>query len=184
MASFAFDSGFVSLDLLATMHRRADLRTELLIDGDALRTWAREARLPIQQNLNVTGADLDKVIKLREAIHALVLTAPTPATETEREVLNAAARHSSHERYLRPDGSVTTEPGDINTLASSLARDALNVLEAHRDHVKECADENCTSLFVDTSRGSRRRWCSMQRCGTRSKVSAHRQRVQNTQPDE
>jgi len=176
---FAFDSGFVSLDLLATLHRRSDVRNELLSDGDALRSWADGARLPIRQNLNVTGADLDSIVNLRESIDVLVRAEPSPATDSARSVLNTAARHLPHQRQLQPDGDVTAEPGDIETLASSLARDALDVLEAHRDRVKECADEHCTSLFVDTSRGSRRKWCSMQRCGTRSKVSAHRRRAQH-----
>jgi hypothetical protein len=34
----------------------------------------------------------------------------------------------------------------------------------------------CSLLFVDTSRSGRRRWCSMERCGNRAKVAAHRRR--------
>jgi len=30
-------------------------------------------------------------------------------------------------------------------------------------------------LFLDTSRGGKRRWCSMQVCGNREKVSRHRE---------
>ncbi|WFR67367.1 CGNR zinc finger domain-containing protein [Curtobacterium flaccumfaciens] len=31
-------------------------------------------------------------------------------------------------------------------------------------------------MFYDSSRGGTRRWCSMQRCGNRAKVRAHRAR--------
>jgi predicted RNA-binding Zn ribbon-like protein len=32
-------------------------------------------------------------------------------------------------------------------------------------------------VFYDESRAGSRRWCSMQRCGNRAKVRAHRQRA-------
>ncbi|MEV8375862.1 CGNR zinc finger domain-containing protein [Kribbella sp. NPDC056861] len=34
----------------------------------------------------------------------------------------------------------------------------------------QCEDPTCTLLFVDSSRSHRRRWCSMDRCGARSKM--------------
>ncbi|MBV7483963.1 CGNR zinc finger domain-containing protein [Bordetella sp. BOR01] len=37
----------------------------------------------------------------------------------------------------------------------------------------EC--EGCTWLFLDTSRGGRRRWCSMATCGNRAKARRHYQ---------
>ncbi|TIU06903.1 MAG: CGNR zinc finger domain-containing protein, partial [Mesorhizobium sp.] len=33
----------------------------------------------------------------------------------------------------------------------------------------------CGWLFLDTSRGGKRRWCSMRTCGNREKVSRHRE---------
>jgi predicted RNA-binding Zn ribbon-like protein len=35
-------------------------------------------------------------------------------------------------------------------------------------------------VFFDESRSNNRRWCSMQRCGNRSKVRAHRERASAT----
>lgn len=37
--------------------------------------------------------------------------------------------------------------------------------------LREC--EACTWLFLDTSRGGRRRWCSMATCGNRAKARRH-----------
>ena len=42
--------------------------------------------------------------------------------------------------------------------------------------VRRCASERCAEWFVDTSKGGRRRWCSMERCGNRAKVAEHRRR--------
>lgn len=43
--------------------------------------------------------------------------------------------------------------------------------------VKECEGPNCTIVFLDTTRGHARRWCSMSACGNRAKQRAHRHRA-------
>ena len=45
------------------------------------------------------------------------------------------------------------------------------------DRVRECSADECHFLYLDTSRSRNRRWCSMQRCGNRAKVRAHRERT-------
>ena len=42
--------------------------------------------------------------------------------------------------------------------------------------VKACEGKICTLLFLDTTHGKARRWCSMTVCGNRAKQAAHRQR--------
>ncbi len=44
-------------------------------------------------------------------------------------------------------------------------------------NVKVCQSATCTLLFVDHTKGRRRRWCSMAGCGNRAKQTAHRQRL-------
>jgi predicted RNA-binding Zn ribbon-like protein len=65
-------------------------------------------------------------------------------------------------------------PGAIATALSLLAVHALFTLPA--DRVRACA--RCGWLFLDSSRGGRRRWCSMSTCGNREKASRHRQAAQ------
>ena len=43
--------------------------------------------------------------------------------------------------------------------------------------VKGCEWHSCTLLFVDTTKGRMRRWCSMAVCGNRAKQAAHRERA-------
>ena len=43
-------------------------------------------------------------------------------------------------------------------------------------HIKGCEWHTCTLLFVDTTKGRMRRWCSMDVCGNRAKQAAHRKR--------
>ncbi|WP_239143111.1 CGNR zinc finger domain-containing protein [Variovorax sp. WS11] len=42
--------------------------------------------------------------------------------------------------------------------------------------IKGCEWHTCTLLFVDTTRGQIRRWCSMAVCGNRAKQATHRER--------
>ncbi|WP_448107392.1 CGNR zinc finger domain-containing protein [Pseudomonas azerbaijanoccidentalis] len=46
--------------------------------------------------------------------------------------------------------------------------------------VKCCEGPSCTLMFVDHTRGRKRRWCSMAVCGNRAKAAAHRERQKNT----
>jgi predicted RNA-binding Zn ribbon-like protein len=48
--------------------------------------------------------------------------------------------------------------------------------------VRRCAGEDCTRLFLDTSRGGRRRWCDMSHCGNVAKVRRFRTRHPNAGP--
>jgi predicted RNA-binding Zn ribbon-like protein len=57
-----------------------------------------------------------------------------------------------------------------------LAAATLDVFSRDRAFVRRCSNPACPLLFLDTSKSGRRRWCSMQTCGNRSKVAAHYQR--------
>ena len=60
---------------------------------------------------------------------------------------------------------------------SSIARDGVAIFHADaRDRLRRCAADDCRLIFRDESRTGSRRWCSMQRCGNRAKVRAHRER--------
>ncbi|MBA1141989.1 CGNR zinc finger domain-containing protein [Mesorhizobium neociceri] len=51
------------------------------------------------------------------------------------------------------------------------------VCEESFSDVKACEGPACTLMFVDHTRGHKRRWCSMALCGNRAKQAAHRQRL-------
>jgi predicted RNA-binding Zn ribbon-like protein len=65
-------------------------------------------------------------------------------------------------------------PGAIPAALCLLAVHALFTLPAER--VRACG--RCGWLFLDSSRGGRRRWCSMSTCGNREKASRHRHAAQ------
>jgi predicted RNA-binding Zn ribbon-like protein len=55
------------------------------------------------------------------------------------------------------------------------------VCSADFSQVKECEGPTCTLLFLDTTHGGARRWCSMAICGNRAKQAAHRNRTKRAE---
>jgi predicted RNA-binding Zn ribbon-like protein len=59
-----------------------------------------------------------------------------------------------------------------------VVRSAVELLSAGPlERVGQCPGERCGWLFLDTSRGGRRRWCSMADCGNVAKVRRHRRQT-------
>lgn len=66
----------------------------------------------------------------------------------------------------------------VGQTLSAMAREAIEVFGAENaERIRECAADDCHLVFFDESRSNNRRWCSMQRCGNRAKVRAHRART-------
>lgn len=60
---------------------------------------------------------------------------------------------------------------------ATIARDAVLLLGGPAaGRIKECEHPDCSTLFVDETQASRRRWCSMERCGNQVKVAGYRRR--------
>jgi len=66
----------------------------------------------------------------------------------------------------------------VGQALSAITREAIDNFSAdNRDRIRTCAADDCDLVFYDESRSNNRRWCSMQRCGNRAKVRAHRTRA-------
>lgn len=77
----------------------------------------------------------------------------------------------------RRAGALRTRPAQA---LSTLARDAVAHLASRADgRIRRCDADDCRMVFRDESRTGTRRWCSMQRCGNRAKVRAHRARARS-----
>lgn len=59
-------------------------------------------------------------------------------------------------------------------LQGAVARSALELI-SRGDHrrLRHCANPVCVLQFYDTSKAGRRRWCSMETCGARSKMRSY-----------
>jgi predicted RNA-binding Zn ribbon-like protein len=68
---------------------------------------------------------------------------------------------------------VSVDPKEPEAIPAALALLAVHaVFTLPADRIRACG--RCGWLFLDSSRGGRRRWCSMRTCGNREKASRHR----------
>lgn len=72
-----------------------------------------------------------------------------------------------------PRNTNFNDPEAIVALLAFISVEAYFILP--RERLRACP--RCGWLFVDSSRGGKRRWCSMQTCGNREKTSRHRVRA-------
>jgi predicted RNA-binding Zn ribbon-like protein len=182
--------GNLALDFLHTLRRSRGELLDLVRTPDLLAAWlithVGEPASPLLQPLGPPDGRvlLEEARRLRRDVGILVTTyarsgaldeggaygvnrfleacrrSPRLVTESGRPVLV--------ERIL-PAGAL----GALGPIADAAARLVCTVAPAR---IRPCASEHCRAWFVDTSKGGRRRWCSMAGCGNRTKASAHRSR--------
>ncbi|MFJ9627522.1 CGNR zinc finger domain-containing protein [Streptomyces sp. NPDC091280] len=179
-----FDAGRICLDLLATTHPE-----ERLDAPEQLRAWiVRSGLVPAATELTqVDSAWLVGFRELRRWIGQLVRSRP-PAEGGSHDLalahLNDRARAATPApRAVRAeDGALVRElagPPGCAALLAVIARDAVELLTdpVARASLRECEGDNCPIVYLDTSRGRRRRWCSSEVCGNRERVARHRRRA-------
>ncbi len=66
----------------------------------------------------------------------------------------------------------------LDTLLWPLAVAAADLLSRRSEHppLRQCASDECSWLYLDTTRNHSRRWCDMKGCGNKAKVRRYRQR--------
>jgi predicted RNA-binding Zn ribbon-like protein len=188
------------LDFLNSIATPADAPVDWLGDGSGLVDWLKQAGLVPTAELaeivaRATPGELDRVAgrarDLREWFRAFIEAHAGQPLEAdalpELEPLN---------RLLERDEAygqvvVRTDAHGHRHLACETARRwrspesllipvgeaiARVVVEEDFTRIKACEGRKCTLMFVDRTRARARRWCSMEVCGNRAKVIAHRQR--------
>ncbi|KNB49326.1 CGNR zinc finger domain-containing protein [Streptomyces caatingaensis] len=191
-----FDSGRLCLDLMATAAaagRPGEEPYERLATPERLRSWLLGARV-VPPGTPLDGVDTSWLRRfhalrglLHRVVHAEAVGGPgARAADADLERVNAlAAAAPPAPRAVRDgDGGLVramAAPPDCAGLAALVARDAVELLTdpAARALLRQCEGESCTLLYLDTSRGRRRRWCSSEVCGNRERVARHRRRAMN-----
>jgi predicted RNA-binding Zn ribbon-like protein len=172
-----FIAGDVALDFANTVYRRRpELGADLFTNAESLGTWLVRARL-----LPASGAPVSFIthVALNEtrALRALLWEVfdaqqdgHTIPSDAVTGLLDTARRGSAHVT-VRPDGSMTALNAD-GVLAILALRAITLVLDPPPQGVRAC--DRCGWFFIDSSRGRRRRWCSMKTCGNQAKAARYR----------
>jgi len=145
-----------------------------LVTGRAAARDPKAAEAVVRRARALRGALYETLSRLGDG-----KPAPARALHRMNEELRTLRRG---ERLVEDGGRVRLEwAGDADALDGVLwpmARSAVGLLTdpALLARVGRCPGERCGWLFLDTSRGRRRRWCDMGDCGNVAKVRAHRAR--------
>ena len=193
-----------ALDFLNTLAFPVDDEVEWLASGDDLLAWLEAAHLVDGQALaelrrTARPRDLEAAATqaraLREWFREFVQRHRgkplTRAAATELEPLNELlARDEAFVQVVAQPRGETQEGGGVFALVPRRrwpSADALLlpiaqamaelVTRVDFTDVKKCESSTCVLHFLDTTRGRRRRWCSMAVCGNRAKQAAHRDRA-------
>ncbi|MEV1077029.1 CGNR zinc finger domain-containing protein [Streptomyces sp. NPDC050211] len=180
-----FDAGRICLDLLATATTHPG---EKLDSVEVLHAWITGSGL-VPPGTPLTHADASWLVGFRELrghIGRLVhgrLSPTTPPYDRSLARVNELARTAppAPRALRREDGTLVREldPPEYSALLGAIARDTVELLTdpVARASLRQCEGDNCPIVYVDSSRGRRRRWCSSEVCGNRERVARHRRRA-------
>jgi predicted RNA-binding Zn ribbon-like protein len=177
--AFRFVAGNRALDLLSTLGDRHRRPIERLRHPADLDRWLRAAGLPASEAAD--PGDLEDARRLRETVNRLVraaLAGDAP-TEDDRRTLNDRARRPALAPQLDPGlGRTWVADRPVPAALATIAREAVELLTGpDRAAIRECAAApDCALLYLDRSRAGRRRWCQMEICGSRAKMTSYRRR--------
>ncbi|MFC8224732.1 CGNR zinc finger domain-containing protein [Streptomyces sp. NPDC057287] len=185
-----FDSGRICLDLVATGAETSGTCEQL--DSPArLADWLLASRL-VPRGTPLTAVDdtwVARFLQLRTGIGRLMSAqlGGAGADNALERVNELAAGAPPGLRAVRGQGGVlvralSADP-ECGALLAAVARDAVDLLTdpVARTGLRRCEGDACRRLYLDTSRGRRRRWCSSEVCGNRERVARHRRRVKAVQ---
>ena len=177
---FRFVSGHRALDFLATFADRHRDGVERLRQPADIDRWLRGAGLPA--STAASARNLRDARRLREALNRLARASMHREPGDARDV--AELNHWARCVPLAPqlDSSFQLHwlaPAPVNGALALIAAEAVELLTSpERELIRECAAAPaCSMLYLDRSRSRQRRWCQMERCGSRAKMAGYRQRL-------
>ncbi len=195
MPGFLFLANNLCLDFVNTEVILGGVRTDLLHSLADITEWFEKARLASaldMRRLNTKWAGteegknvLDEARRLRGILRASVekvaRTGRVPSglagalsqrlqnPRLTTGVLYSLGRLKTQPRWL------LEKPRDLLVPLAYYAADLFS--SADYSAIRKCENPKCILFFYDTSKNHSRRWCSMDLCGNRAKVSAFRHRL-------
>jgi len=180
--------GNLCLDFVNTVDPRLkEPREEFLTNYRQLIEWGAFVGLidPAQRNKLVrrslakpaaAAATFKRAIGVREALYDLLRN--RNSTSGALMAVNAELSQTFVQRRLEPirGGYLVRWQPWAEILGPVLESAQALLTSKELALVRECAGHGCGWLFIDTSRGHKRRWCSMAICGNRAKAQRNRRR--------
>jgi predicted RNA-binding Zn ribbon-like protein len=178
---FSFLAGHPALDFVNSVANRLDVARsrDLLRSTADLRRWLAQGGLRVDGSLS--EQDLRWARRLRQHLHRLFVAI---ALRDRPDVHSLSAvdqmlRTCQAKRCLAlDDGRIVRAWSETSTAIERtmwpVLSAAVDLLQSTQSGlIRQCDGEGCGWLFVDRSRGRKRRWCSMRDCGNRAKAYRH-----------
>jgi predicted RNA-binding Zn ribbon-like protein len=187
--AFQFVGGSLALDFVNTVGDRLHRATrhDYFLSASDAADWLVAAGLAAAPP-RLSASAFQRLVALRELVYRLGSArasgrAPRPADLDALSRVAALAR--SRQRLSRQGSTVVWAwASDVPESERALFRLAIDAADlfvsADAALIRRCGDARCGWLFVDRSRGGRRRWCSMADCGNRAKARRHYGRQRGT----
>lgn len=171
--------GHLALDFCNTAGEHLAARPdELLTDWESFLRWATQVGLIGPQSyfeLMRHPGPLDEIILLRESIYRLGLAVAGVRRISKGDLdLVRERANAPRPEIACSKGAVQWRPTPSHAseqICGVLAAEALSLFCSPKAaRIGVCEGGNCGWLFLDESRGKRRRWCDMNDCGSRAKA--------------
>jgi|TARA_R110001599_G_scaffold54708_1_gene151926 predicted RNA-binding Zn ribbon-like protein len=181
---YEFVGNNLGVDFINTeVNVKGELVDLLPTESDVM-AWLEQANIDVDL---VGGIDVGKLLAFRDKARQ-ILTQIIEKESIENDAIatlnNYLQNYKMHyqleqlsEGYQLINQNVCHSTADIIGL---LAYELANMLASdQRTYLKRCLNPDCVLMFVDNSRSHKRRWCSMDTCGNRAKVSKHYRKVKS-----
>lgn len=182
--AFPTIAGHPALDLVDTVHWRLDptRRIDTLPTYDALLRWCDEVvgrpdlgalRVAAADSPAVAARELAAVVALREAVYGAVFEGSDAAVRLVASEYAGAVQRSSLVRSADGSGWTWSVPADLTGPRAVVARVAHDLLTADLSRARQCSDDACGWVYLDSSPRHNRIWCTAAGCGNRNRVARH-----------
>jgi predicted RNA-binding Zn ribbon-like protein len=194
---FIWSGGVIWLDFVNTEFILNAQRNDLLANSGAFADWlCYSGAVPAQVMESVASwpeSALELLhhdaIQLRSTLRALCEEfghsghLSTALISALNRYLQAPAPGLKLEQTEEGQFDLVTDWSQANShqLLYPIAKAAAETLSSNDlERLRKCANAQCILWFLDTSKNGQRRWCSMETCGNRHKVSEHHRRKKNS----
>lgn len=175
--------GHPGFDLVDTVHWRLDSSRAIdtLADFDDVVAWCAQMGVVDDDALTAAAAadpdaaarEFRAIVALREAIYEAVFTSSESAAHLIAEEY-IAGRGRSTLHYDADAASWRWQvPLDLTGPRAAIAALAHDLITSDLHAARQCADDACGWVYLDTSPRHNRIWCTAAGCGNRNRVARH-----------
>lgn len=179
---FQFVGNDLVLDFVNTRIFAKTQEYDLIGKPHQLAGWLKEVGIQTQID-DWSTPDFARIHDLRDAIQAIlkaVISGGAPDAEALAQINSHLEHYATHSQLTHNGTNFNINEVQTNLTPSAAMsflanRTALLLASTDQNRIKACAGSKCVLVFKDTSKSGRRKWCSMDTCGNRTKAAKYRE---------